>query len=194
MTKFFSAKGYSCFLFNYSTRTKTISQNAELLQQWLLHNQLEDSNFICHSMGGLVCRALFDSKPYLEKRSNIVCLGSPFNGSVIAQNLSSSKLGSKLLGIQTNSELTSGVARWPDNSNLGVIAGNRNVGIGRLLGLPSNYIGDGTVVVDETRIEGATDHIILPVTHSQMTFSKLVAEHADYFLIHQRFNQGNDTN
>jgi len=145
-------------------------------------------------MGGLVCRDFFEKHFNQQTHPSIVCLGSPFQGSIIAQNLSGHKLGSRLLGAQANSELSNGVTIWPDNSNLGVIAGNKNVGIGRLLGLPAKVPGDGTILVDETGINGTTDHIILPVTHSQMTFSELVAEQADYFINHQRFNHNNDSN
>ncbi len=194
MTKFFSGRGFRCYRFNYPTRTKSIKENALLLQQWLTHQQITHADFICHSMGGLVCRGFLEKQAKQEKYCNVVCLGSPFRGSVIAQNLSASKFGSKLLAVQADSELSSGIHSWPDNSNLGIIAGDRNIGVGRLLGLPASAPGDGTILVDETRIEGAADHIILPVTHSQMTFSKLVAEQANYFINHQRFDHNNDSN
>ena len=122
----------------------------------------------------------------------MVCLGSPLQGSWVAQKLGRRKSGAKLLGVQTDSQLATGNGAWPDNSSLGVIAGSKNIGVGRLVGLPANQPGDGTILVNETRIAGTSDHIILPVTHSQMTFSNLVAEQAEHFMKHKRFNHHND--
>ncbi len=193
MEKYFSVKGYPCLRFNYPTRTKTIDNSARLLHEWITAKQINSADFICHSMGGLVCRAYFENYLDFKPTSNVVCLGSPFTGSIVAQKLSNSKYGTKLLGVQIDSQLTKGVSVWPENFHVGVIAGNRNFGAGRLLGLPGSQPGDGTILVDETRIRGLSDHIILPVTHTQLTFSKSVAEQAEHFIKYQQFNHGNDS-
>jgi hypothetical protein len=46
---------------------------------------------------------------------------------------------------------------------------------------------DGTVAVAETRIEGAADHLVLPVTHLSMLWSAAVADQAVHFLREGRF-------
>ena len=47
---------------------------------------------------------------------------------------------------------------------------------------------DGTVAVEETRLEGATAHCTLPVTHTGMWLSPQTAEQVATFLQHGRFN------
>ena len=41
---------------------------------------------------------------------------------------------------------------------------------------------DGTVAVDETRIDGAKDHICMPVSHTSMLMSAEVVDQAVAFL------------
>jgi hypothetical protein len=48
---------------------------------------------------------------------------------------------------------------------------------------------DGTVAVDETRLEGATDFCVLPVSHTGMWMSPLVAEQIAEFLAHGHFQR-----
>ena len=66
------------------------------------------------------------------------------------------------------------------------MAGNLPLGLGRLLGGLSGP-NDGTGAVDETRLDGAADHIALPVSHTSMLFSKRVAEQTTGFLRSGRF-------
>ncbi len=60
--------------------------------------------------------------------------------------------------------------RWTQARELGVIAGTRPVGLGRFFA-GFDEPNDGTVAVRETRIEGATDHLVLPVSHLGMLLS-----------------------
>ena len=79
-----------------------------------------------------------------------------------------------------------GPRRWTQPRELGVIAGSTSAGLGRLVAdLP--VPNDGTVAVEETRIEGTTDHVVLPVTHTGMLVSASVAEHVARFLHSGRF-------
>ena len=189
MQHYFSKLGYQNYRFNYPTRSNSIQHHAHELKRWLDRNDITHADFICHSMGGLVCHAYFSDYAAAAKASSkVVCLGSPFKGSMVARSLSQSRSGRMLLGAQSNAQLSIGVQTWPGNSTLGVIAGNRHLGAGLVLGVDSSQPGDGTILVDETFIQGAADHIILPVSHSQMTFSMSVFRQTEYFLNHCKFN------
>ena len=59
-------------------------------------------------------------------------------------------------------------------------------GVGRLLG-PFPEPNDGTVAVDETRIAGLADHIVLPVSHVALLWSTSVAAQVAHFLEQGRF-------
>ena len=70
---------------------------------------------------------------------------------------------------------------WRAPRELGVIAGRRSAGMGRLFAdLPAP--NDGTVSVDETRLAGAKEHIIHDVSHTGMLMSAVVADSLVKFL------------
>ena len=48
---------------------------------------------------------------------------------------------------------------------------------------------DGTVYVSETKLASASDHIVLPVTHTGMLIDKNVTQQAIYFLQHGEFER-----
>jgi hypothetical protein len=77
--------------------------------------------------------------------------------------------------------------RWACGRELGLIAGTRAVGIGRFFAGFSEP-NDGTVAVRETRLEGATDHLLLPVSHMGMLLSARVADECGRFLRDGRFS------
>ena len=73
--------------------------------------------------------------------------------------------------------------------DIGVIAGNRPIGVGRILtDMPGP--NDGMVTVSETRWPGARDHIVLPVTHMQMLWSRACLIQTLHFLDTGRFLRG----
>ncbi len=71
--------------------------------------------------------------------------------------------------------------RWNRPREFGVIAGDFGFGFGRLvgkLGGPS----DGTILLEESEIDGAADRKVLRVSHTGMLFSAAVAGAAGAFL------------
>ena len=86
----------------------------------------------------------------------IVFLGSPVQGSSAAQHLARLPFGRSIMGLTANEVLLAPrERRWSGARDLGVIAGNLPLGLGRLVG-PLDGPNDGTVLVDETRLPGAT--------------------------------------
>ena len=69
---------------------------------------------------------------------------------------------------------------------VGMIAGNLGRGLG---GLVTRFPGphDGAVTVEETRVPGLADHLVLPVGHSGMLVSRAVAAGIARFLRRGRF-------
>jgi len=145
-------------------------------------------HLIGHSLGGIVILKMIEHFG-IERIGRIVSLGSPFCGSVAAANLRRLPGGKYLLGramAQANQEAAE--RSWNGARELGVIAGDRARGMGRLLG-PLPKPNDGTVAVAETRLPGATDHIVLPVTHFSMLWSADVADQVVAFLRDGRFDR-----
>lgn len=143
-----------------------------------------ECDVVAHSLGGLVTLATLAAQPRLPVR-RVVCLGSPLRGSTAAKGLQRLGAGGLLLG-RSASLLCSGLPSWQGTAEVGVIAGEAALGLGRIVG---RFDGpnDGTVAVEETRIEGLADHVCLPVSHTGLVFSPQVARAALGFLEHGRF-------
>jgi hypothetical protein len=96
-------------------------------------------------------------------------------------------IGAAILGRNIQAEVLNPPARsWDGGRDLGIIAGDLSLGLGRLFGdvaVPN----DGTISVDETKLVGATDHIVLPISHTGMLFSTETAKQTARFLTHGRF-------
>jgi hypothetical protein len=83
--------------------------------------------------------------------------------------------------------LTERSRRWAVSRELGIIAGTRPMGLGRLF-TKFDEDSDGTVAVSETRLPGATDYLTLPVSHTGLMYSQRVAREAGAFLQTGRFD------
>lgn len=147
-------------------------------------------HFVTHSMGGVLVRALLrDSVPPYVGR--VVMLSPPNQGSEIVDAFSPSPLLVSVLGpagaaLGTDSSSVPqrlGPARFP----LGIIAGNRSMTrLGsRLIPGPD----DGLVGVEQTRLEGADDFLVVPATHTTIMNRRDVAGAVVRFLASGRFSE-----
>ena len=115
-------------------------------------------------------------------------MGTPVNGSRSGRVLASARPGRALIGATGLDVLTAHVERsWSHSAQLGIIAGDHAVGLGRLLGRFSTP-SDGTVAVEETQLRGASDHCVLSVSHTGMLWSADVAGQIAEFLDHGKFD------
>lgn len=138
-----------------------------------------ESQLVAHSLGGLIALEALRRAPELPPR-RVVCLGSPLCGSRAAAGLSRWGGGRWLLG-RSGDLLRRGLPPWDGASAVGMIAGTRGLGAGRLLArLQAPH--DGTVELDETQLPGLADRIALPVTHTGLLFSAAAAAQTAAFL------------
>ena len=146
-------------------------------------------HLVGHSLGGLLLLRFVAAHPELPL-GRMVLLGSPVNGSRSARAFAALPGASVFFGSLAGGELLHGAApRWQGSTEVGVIAGDHSLGFGRFIGhLPEP--NDGTVAVDETRLEGATDHIVLPVSHTGLLVSEAVVGATVRFLSSGRFAPG----
>ena len=143
-----------------------------------------DVDIVAHSLGGLIALQALCDAPALAVR-RVVCMGSPLRGSGAAAGMSQWPVSGFLLG-RSATLLQSGFPCWKGRAEVGVIAGSVPHGLGAFFG---GFVGahDGTVAVDETRLPGATDHVVVDASHSGLLFSAEAADQAVGFLRHGRF-------
>ncbi len=117
-----------------------------------------------------------DSRP-----GRVVLLGAPVRGSQAARDFEGHALGRMLLGASVELWRAPFEQRVPAGREVGAIAGTHAFGLGPLfVSLPGE--NDGVVTVEETRIEGLRDHLVLPVSHTGMLMSEPVAAQTATFL------------
>jgi hypothetical protein len=103
-------------------------------------------------------------------------------GSFAARRLSRSRIGEAILGCTAREWLGHEPAEWNSPVQLGVIAGSRSMGLGRIVVPDLPRPNDGVVAVEETIVASAHERAVLPVAHSEMLVSRGVATLVTSFL------------
>lgn len=181
-------RGYRTHRFGYPSVRASLSQNAQSLRRCIAEVKGNEIHLVGHSLGGLVILDMLrhDPDPRLRR---VVLLGSPCVDSHCARRLARIAGIPALLGHSIGEWLSRGPGTAlapPPGVEIGVLAGTRSLGLGRVVpGLPRP--NDGVVTVAETFLPGATDHIALPVAHSEMLASRRCAAQIAAFLGTGRF-------
>jgi pimeloyl-ACP methyl ester carboxylesterase len=178
--------------FSYPSLTGSMSDHVRGLIEFASAQKSEALHFMGHSLGGLVIlRALLETDDFPPGRA--VLLGTPLQGSRAAQGIARMPFGKMILGAAVHEECVEFAPReWAGPREVGIIAGSMGLGLGRLVA-KLDVENDGTVLVEETKLPGAKDHIVLPVTHTGMVFSADVAEQAMCFLREGSFKRRSES-
>lgn len=177
--------GMRVLLFNYPSVRGSLDYNAALLARFIHEQQLGGAHIIGHSLGGVVALRMLANNAGAPP-GRVICLGSPLRGSRAGEFLNRQDWADLIIG----RSLPAGVLHEAANEwaahvcaarEIGVIAGTVPFGVGQFV---ANMVedNDGTVAVSETRLEGAKDHICMPVSHKGMLVSRNVADQAAAFL------------
>jgi pimeloyl-ACP methyl ester carboxylesterase len=179
--------GYRVAVFGYRSLTETLEINAGQLAGFIREQGDATVHLVGHSLGGLVILRALQSHPGLIN-GRIVLLGSPVKGSVVARRLYRCRGLRWLLGRSADGGLLGSGPVWQGHLPLGVIAGNRPMGVGQIIGgLAGEH--DGTVTVAETRLENASGSIQVNATHTGLLVSRGVADEVCSFLKNGHFSQ-----
>lgn len=187
--------GYETCNIGYPSRSHTI----DILALEYVLPQIEECagegdvsiDFVTHSMGGIIVRYLAKEE-LADRMGRVVMLGPPNGGSEIVDKIGDWWLFEVVngpAGIEMGTDSTSlplqlGV---PDYE-VGVIAGTRTTNL-----ILSALIGgedDGKVSVENTRLEGMKDFLVMPASHMFMMRKKRVIEQAIHFLENGVFSEG----
>jgi pimeloyl-ACP methyl ester carboxylesterase len=177
--------GYTSHIFHYPTVKKTPVENALTLESYVANLQEKKVHFVTHSLGGIVLLNYLHNST-IQKEGRAVLLGSPINGSISAENALKMPMFKSLLGGSVKQGLLDIAPRWQGEREIGMIAGSKSLGFGKLVGKLETQ-NDGTVLLSETRHPDLTEHLTLNVSHSELLFSKKVANNVCSFLHKGRF-------
>ena len=177
--------GFAPSVFRYPSMHASLAQVTAALAA-RLRAAGETAHVVAHSLGGLVALETLQGEGELPP-GRTVLLGSPVQGSRAASAIARWSLGPQLLGSLAIAELARARdRRWRGPREIGLIAGSRSAGLGRVFAdLPQP--NDGTVCVDETELPGATARVVLDVSHTGMLLSQAVAAATNRFLAHGSF-------
>lgn len=179
--------GLQVHAFPYSAGTWGMEEITAHLQSFVRSLDVPAVHFVGHSLGGLVIYRYFERYPE-QLPGRAVFLGTPCLESRAAVQAAQVRFISVLMGPSVADELLRPrERRWTFGRPLGIIAGSQSIGLGQFVaGFEEEC--DGTVAVSETRLPGAADHIVLPVSHMGMLVSARVARETGSFLRDGRFS------
>jgi pimeloyl-ACP methyl ester carboxylesterase len=173
--------------FRYSAASSDMSSVAARLDVFVRALRSPVVHLIGHSLGGLVIYRFLERFPE-QPAGAVVFLGTPCVGSRAAERAARFAPVAHLMGKSVAQELLQPQERrWMHARPLGIIAGTQPLGVGQLLAA-FDEDNDGTIAVSETRMPGAADHIVLPVSHLGMLLSARVARETGMFLTQGRFS------
>ncbi len=165
---------------------RSAPDNAERLSKYLHAIDAENIHLVCHSLGGLVARHCLARHQGLNI-GRVVMLGTPNQASIAAEKLRHWPGGRLILGQSLDDGLLGPVPPWDSGYPLGVIAGDLRFGLGTFIpGIPGP--NDGTVTVDETRLPGMHDHIVIHCTHFGLLLSHEAFKQTQRFIEHGQFD------
>lgn len=161
--------GYEAVGLNYPSMQESVQASADRLN-WLLDrlDGTERVSFVTHSLGSIVLRvALAEGAAWRERIAvnRVVLVAPPSKGSAVANLLADFPPYQWLTG-DAGQELTyEAAADLPGlDVPFGIVAGGRGDGEGYNPLIDGD--DDGTVAVDETRLEGALDTMLVDSLHS----------------------------
>jgi pimeloyl-ACP methyl ester carboxylesterase len=180
-------QGFVPYSFRYRTVRAGLTANADAMAEFIRNIAERPVHIVGYSLGGVVALEMM-RRHGMSSVGRVVCVGSPLNGSATGRMLAGKLRGKRIVG-KTILELNArgGLGPWqPSSVEVGVIAGSLPAGLGRAIGALGRA-SDGTVAIDETRLQGAADHVVRPLNHTSLLFSKTVVDDIVHFLRHGRF-------
>lgn len=181
--------GYRVLSYSYPSMRLTLTENAERLARFCREQGAARLHFVGHSLGGPVILTLLERATALNI-GRIVLAGPPYAGSYAARRFERLPGGRKAFGRSIRQWLDHTRAADYAGYEIGVIAGSANIGLGALIAPDLPRPNDGVVTVDETRVPGARDHIVLGASHTSMLVSAGVARQICAFLRTGEFSRG----
>ena len=166
--------GFETANIDYPSRHHTVEELAEIavldgVQQCRSFGEIERIHFVTHSLGGILLRQYL-SKHQITELGRVVMLGPPNQGSAAVDRLGRAP-GFNWINGPAGKQLGKGedsvpLKLGPAEFELGIIAANRTIDpiTSSVLENPD----DGRVSVEDTKLEGMTDFVVVKHSHAFM--------------------------
>lgn len=159
---------------DYPSRDHTVEELADMavpegLEECRSHDAVERIHFVTHSLGGILVRQYLSSNE-IPELGRVVMLGPPNQGSGAADDMADVP-GFEWLNGPAGRQLGKGedsvpLKLGPANFEVGIIAGNRT--IDPITSAVLENPDDGRVSVEDTKLEGMKDFIVVEHSHAFM--------------------------
>ncbi|HTN94212.1 MAG TPA: alpha/beta fold hydrolase [Gallionella sp.] len=177
--------GFAVHRFSYPSWRAGLADNVHSLTCFVDETPGDVIHLVAHSLGGVVVLKMLSQKADARIR-RIILMGTPYAGCHSGTTLAAQPVLAALVGRTFKDWFSLSLPALQTAVEIGVIAGTRSIGFGRLIpGLARP--NDGLVTVDETRIAEASDSIALNVSHSGMLVSRTCAGQIASFIRTGRF-------
>jgi pimeloyl-ACP methyl ester carboxylesterase len=194
MERALARAGFATLNLGYPSRRKPLQQLASDI-----HPHVErfaagtdgPVHFVGHSMGGILAR-VYLARQRPANLGRVVMLGTPNRGSELADLLrryAAFRAFFGPAGLQLTTQLDATLTALPAiDYPLGIVAGRRTVDpIASRFVLPRP--SDGRVSVASTKLDGMTDHIVMPSSHPMLVLKTTTIAQTIAFLRHGRFDR-----
>lgn len=183
--------GYDAVAISYPSTRSTIEEHAAGLGRLLDRQEgSETVSFVTHSMGGIVVRHLLARDSEWKRRikvKRIVLIAPPNQGSAVARLLKDVPAYRMIYGVAGQQLTPEEVSKTPMiDYPFAIIAGGKGDDEGFNPLLPGD--DDGTVRLEETRLEGAKDFLIVPQLHSLVSNHQKAIRATVNFLKYGKFD------
>jgi pimeloyl-ACP methyl ester carboxylesterase len=150
-----------------------LDENVERLGKFIAQTEAETVHVVGHSMGGVLTRRLFERSPD-SRPGRLIAIGSPLVDCWVGRRFLRlhGTVGSWCVGRSVHDYISGSIDPvWRGTREFGVLAGTWPLGVGSLFhDLPGP--SDGVVLLEETRLQGITDHATFRLNHFGMLFSR----------------------
>ena len=183
--------GYTVVNLDYPSRDYTVEELAPMAIDSSLSECAagETVHFVTHSLGGILVRQYLENNT-LPELGRVVMLAPPNQGSHVVDKLRDVPAFQALNG-PAGAQLGTDQESIPSqlgkvDFEVGIIAGSRTVN--PLLSLQLPNPDDGKVSVENTKVEGMADFIVVPHSHPMIMRADLVLEQILVFIEQARFD------
>lgn len=193
LAKYLAQNGdFTVMRFSYASTRSSLADDAKSLGRVVSHLEgVEEIHFVAHSMGNLVVRHLLGDQMQdacglgVDHRfGRIVMLAPPNNGADLARRFKDNTVFQLVFGVGGR-EFSKNWAKLQRHlltppCQFGIIAGGGDDGDGRNPLLEGD--DDLVVTVEETKLAGARDFVVLPVAHTFIMDDDTVQQYTLQFL------------